>query len=74
VIRTFGADEAGGPILVGIMPHTTRAEVDSLIAGLQKLIHSGTPTTSATTSASGATTPTPGNPSGSGPGALAHAQ
>ena len=28
-------------MLVGIMPHTTQAEVDQLISGLQKLIHGG---------------------------------
>ena len=65
LIRTFGADEAGGPILVGIMPHTTKAEVDALIAGLQKLIHIGSP------NAAGST---PGNGNGNGTGALAHAQ
>jgi cysteine desulfurase family protein (TIGR01976 family) len=68
LIRTFGADEAGGPVLVGIMPHTTAAEVDALIAGLQKLVHSGP----ANGSASGSAIPTPG--AGNGSGALAHAQ
>jgi cysteine desulfurase family protein (TIGR01976 family) len=72
LIRTFGADEAGGPVLVGIMPHTTAAEVDALIAGLQKLIHSG-----ANGTGNGAI-PAPGvgnGPgSGHGTGALAHAQ
>jgi hypothetical protein len=41
LISAFGADEAGGPVLVGIMPHTTLAEVEQLIAGLQKLIRAG---------------------------------
>jgi cysteine desulfurase family protein (TIGR01976 family) len=41
LISAFGADELGGPVLVGIMPHTTAAEVDVLIGALQKLVLGG---------------------------------
>jgi selenocysteine lyase/cysteine desulfurase len=39
LIASFGADELGGAVLVGIMPHNTMAEVDALIGGLQRLVH-----------------------------------
>jgi cysteine desulfurase family protein (TIGR01976 family) len=41
LIRAFGADELGGPVLVGVMPHTTQSEVDLLVSGLQKLVLGG---------------------------------
>jgi cysteine desulfurase family protein (TIGR01976 family) len=41
LIRAFGADELGGPVLVGIMPHTTQSEADLLISGVQKLVLGG---------------------------------
>jgi cysteine desulfurase family protein (TIGR01976 family) len=41
LISAFGADELGGPVLVGVMPHTTSAEVDVLIGALQKLVLGG---------------------------------
>jgi selenocysteine lyase/cysteine desulfurase len=41
LISAFGADELGGPVLVGIMPHTTLSEVELLASGVQKLLLGG---------------------------------
>jgi cysteine desulfurase family protein (TIGR01976 family) len=41
LVAAFGADELGGPVLVGLMPHTTQSEVDLLISGLKKLVNGG---------------------------------
>ncbi len=38
LVVAFGADEFGGPVLAGIMPHTTQAEIDALIGALQRLV------------------------------------
>jgi cysteine desulfurase family protein (TIGR01976 family) len=39
LMRAMGADELGGPVRIGIMPHTIRAEVDQLAAALGKLVN-----------------------------------
>jgi cysteine desulfurase family protein (TIGR01976 family) len=36
--RTLGVDELGGVVQVGLMPHTTKGEIDQLIAGLEALV------------------------------------
>ena len=36
-MTAFGADELGGAVFAGLMPHTTAAEVDLLLEGLAAL-------------------------------------
>jgi selenocysteine lyase/cysteine desulfurase len=40
LLRTFGADEIGGAVFVGLMPHSTRAEISQLIDALRALARS----------------------------------
>lgn len=37
LLRAFGADELGGAVFVGLMPHTAAAEVDQLLDALRAL-------------------------------------
>jgi selenocysteine lyase/cysteine desulfurase len=37
LMAAFGADEFGGAVFAGLMPHTTAAEVDQLLDGLTAL-------------------------------------
>jgi selenocysteine lyase/cysteine desulfurase len=37
LMRAFGADELGGAIFAGVMPHTSAAEVETLLEGLDAL-------------------------------------
>lgn len=37
LLRAFGADELGGAVFVGLMPHTAMAELDQLLDALGKL-------------------------------------
>jgi hypothetical protein len=37
LLRAFGADEYGGAVFAGFLPHNTAAEVDLLLAGLAEL-------------------------------------
>ncbi len=38
LMRTLGVDELGGAVQVGLMPHSTKYEVDQLVAGVAALI------------------------------------
>jgi cysteine desulfurase family protein (TIGR01976 family) len=42
LLAAFGADELGGAVFAGLMPHTTASEVDQLLDGLAALAPSGT--------------------------------
>jgi cysteine desulfurase family protein (TIGR01976 family) len=37
LLRAFGADEIGGAVFVGLMPHSTRTEITQLVSALRKL-------------------------------------
>jgi selenocysteine lyase/cysteine desulfurase len=37
LMTAFGADELGGAVYVGLMPHTTAGEIDQLVDGLREL-------------------------------------
>jgi hypothetical protein len=37
LMTAFGADEIGGAVYVGLMPHTTTGEIDQLLDGLREL-------------------------------------
>jgi cysteine desulfurase family protein (TIGR01976 family) len=41
LLTAFGADELGGAVFAGLMPHTTPSEVDQLLDGLAALAASG---------------------------------
>jgi cysteine desulfurase family protein (TIGR01976 family) len=38
VLRAFGADEFGGAVFVGIMPHTTAAEIEQFVEALREFL------------------------------------
>ena len=35
LLRAFGADELGGAVFIGLMPHTAASEVDQLLDALK---------------------------------------
>jgi selenocysteine lyase/cysteine desulfurase len=39
LLRTFGADELGGAVFVGVMPHTTPTEIAQLLDAVRELKH-----------------------------------
>lgn len=38
VLRAFGADEIGGAVFVGVMPHTTATEIDQFVDALREFL------------------------------------
>ena len=43
LMRALGADELGGTIQIGLMPHSTIAEIDQLVDVLSALVHGSVP-------------------------------